>query len=468
MKTLITKIILPIVLLLSNQVNSQSIWLTIEDLETTTSTEEFDSMNEEFNLTIKKPLSNSRNPKLQKVYEFSCDCDVVDLYVAAHKIPNVKGIEYGPVYETLNEPNDYNTYQNMSTQLNSGWHLDMIWAQAAWDVTHGTTPVAVSDQNLFPNHEDIQGKLIHYDTTNTSSQGHGTAVSTLAAGNTNNNVGLSSIGYDSPLAFYRMNYNEVIAASQAGYRVINLSWSSGCDYSQYVQDAINEVYNNGTFIIAAAGNGSTCGGPTELVYPATYENVFAVSSVGYDDSHENVFNSNSTHQHNSSVDLVAPGYQVAITAAPNWILFGSGTSYASPIVTGTVGLIVSTFPTITNEEIEYILQSTATNIDDINPNYLGMLGSGRLNAGEAVKTALSLYLLSQTPNPVNPIGEEMIEEELVTQNTLSLEENKLTQNNSMIQDGVYDLNGKLVDLNKVGNGIYLIVENGLVIKKIWK
>ncbi len=58
-----------------------------------------------------------------------------------------------------------------------------------------------------------------------------------------------------------MNYNEVLDASYAGHRVINLSWSSGCSYNQYVQDIINEVYENGTFIVAAAGNGSTCGGP---------------------------------------------------------------------------------------------------------------------------------------------------------------------------------------------------------------
>ena len=79
------------------------------------------------------------------------------------------------------------------------------------------------------------------DPTNTSSTGHGTAVSINVAGNTNNSLGMSSIGWDLSLNFYRMNYNEVIAASYAGAKVINLSWTSGCTFNQYLQEAINEV-----------------------------------------------------------------------------------------------------------------------------------------------------------------------------------------------------------------------------------
>ena len=55
-----------------------------------------------------------------------------------------------------------------------------------------------------------------------------------------------------------MSYNEVLAASYAGLDIINLSWTSGCIYNQYAQDVVDEAYNNGSFILAAAGNGTTC------------------------------------------------------------------------------------------------------------------------------------------------------------------------------------------------------------------
>ena len=265
--TVITLGLLILTLILSNQAIAQSsVWAKVNDIQRTKNSLEFQTINQVMDIHINKPLSNSKQSHLQKVYEFSCDCDVVDLYVEMSKIPGLKGIEYGPVYENLNEPNDYSTFTNYNTnpQLESNWHLELISAQFAWGFTHGTTPIAISDQNIFSNHEDIQNKLIHYDTTNTSSSGHGTAVATLAAGSTNNGVGVASIGYDSEIAFYRMNYNDVLLASQHGHKVINLSWTSGCNYNQYIQDAINEVYNNGTFIVAAAGNGSTCGGSIEF------------------------------------------------------------------------------------------------------------------------------------------------------------------------------------------------------------
>ena len=207
--------------------------------------------------------------------------------------------------------------------VSSPWALDLIGAENAWNITTGDSNVviAISDQNYFENHEELIGKFVHYDHTNTASQGHGTAVATLAAGATNNTLGKSAIGYNSTLALYRMNYNEVLDASYAGAKVVNLSWTSGCSFNQYLQDAMNEVYNNGTFIVASAGNGSTCGGAENLVYPSAYDKVFAVTSIGENDNHERTIgNPYSTHQHNASVDLSAPGYDVPITAAPGWYL----------------------------------------------------------------------------------------------------------------------------------------------------
>ena len=382
--------------LLSFSQQDSKVWLTIENsnnFPTENASGALVSTDANFNAAIsllnitniQKALPSSRTASLTKVYEVSCDCDVVDLYtILTNKVSVVSKVEYAPVYQTLETPDDY------TLSVSSPWALDLIGAQNAWNITTGDANVviAVSDQNYFENHEELVGKVVHYDHTNTASQGHGTAVATLAAGATNNTLGKSAIGYNSSLALYRMNYNEVLDASYAGAKVVNLSWTSGCSFNQYLQDVMDEVYNNGTFIIASAGNGSTCGGAENVVYPAAYDKVFAVTSIGENDNHERTAgNPNSTHQHNASVDLSAPGYDVPITAAPGWYLTGSGTSYASPIVAGTVGLMIAANPCLTNIEIEYILKNTSIFIDDLNPAYAGLIGQGRLNAAAAVEMA---------------------------------------------------------------------------------
>ena len=497
--TLINIVLLLSSLAFSSYVSGQSsVWATAESIETVNQNEEFQYLQAHLGIEVTQPLSNSRQPHLQKVYEFSCQCDEVELYASMHKVSDVSGIEYGPKYETLNEPDDYSLFQNFNNNTTSSWHLDLIWAQAAWDVTHGTVPVAISDQNYFVNHEDLVGKVLHYDGTNTSSQGHGTAVATLAGGNTDNGQMISSIGYDTQLGLYRMNYNEVLQAAYDGYKVINMSWTSGCNYSQYLDDALHEVYGLGTFLVASAGNGSTCGGPTELVYPSAYDVVFSVSSVDHNDSHDNP-NGSTPHQYNSTVDLTAPGYDVPLTAAPGWSLFGSGTSYASPIVAGTAGLIMSAYPGITPNEVKDILQSTAVNIDAQNPNYIGMLGAGRLMAGEAVKTALAYYIQSQNTSPLDPITEPVVGIDLDVlsdgnnghgnddggfdpsnpgqgngngnngNGRPNVNGNNTTNHKSVnIVDGVYDMTGRKVTLEHSPSGMYLVIENGITIRKIMK
>lgn len=392
MKNLIRKNILLLLSLLStaNFAVSQNsnVWGSVDDLKKLESSTEYLAVAKTLNIKYQQALSNSRDAALLKVYEFSCDCDEVDLYIAINKVKEIKGVEYGPKYESLALPNDYTmTFDPM-------WSLDLINAEGAWDYTHGDTSinVAISDQNYFIGHEELIGKVMHYDASNTTSQTHGTAVACIAAGNTNNGIGLSSIGYDLKLGLYQMSYNDVIEASNAGARVINLSWTSGCQENQYLQGVINSVYDNGTFIVAAAGNGSTCGGPENLVYPAAYENVFSVTSIGANDNHEQTIGDpTSTHQHNSTVDLSAPGYNVPITAAPGWYLNGSGTSYAAPFVTGTVGLMLSVNPCLSNLEIETYLKQSSTDIDSLNPNCAGLIGAGRLNAARAVFMAQNNY-----------------------------------------------------------------------------
>lgn len=337
-------------------------------------------------------LPNSKSENLQNVYEVSFLGNELDVTNSLSKLPFIGLVENAPNYQVLYAPNDY------TLAFATNYALDLIHAQGAWDLSHGSDSVviAISDQNFYQHHEELEGKIVYYDSTNLTTATHGTAVAIVAAGNTDNGVGLSSIGFDSKLALYKMTFNELLVASYAGADVINVSWTSGCFYSQIAQDAINEAYNNGTFIVAAAGNGTTCGSADALVYPAAYANVFAVTSVGPTDNHERIINDpTSTHQHNLAVDLSAPGYDVAISAASTWYLNSSGTSFAAAYVSGTVGLMLSLNKCITNADIEMILKNSSQNIDALNPLYAGKIGEGRLDAQAA------LLLASLNANPMN-------------------------------------------------------------------
>ncbi|GEM_PF-294589 len=340
---------------------------------------------------VEQALPDSRKSALRKVYELHCDCDGQDLIAEIINSGNENLIdpELAPEYELLSSPNDY------TTSFTTDYALDLIDAQGAWDYTTGDTNIflGISDGNYYLNHEDLVSEYTTAGswTSSTFYYHHGTAVAITAAGATDNGVGKSSIGYDCRLHLRAMNYNDVLQLTYAGANVINLSWMSGCWYSNYVQMVIDEVYNNGTIVVAAAGNGNaSCGSSSNLVYPAACNNVIAVTSVGPTDNHEGVIGvPSSAHQHNSSVDICAPGYNVPLSIAPGNYLTGNGTSFAAPYVTGTIGLMLSLNPCLTFEEIEQILYTTAVDIYAQNPNYIGGLGAGRLDAKAALQMVMN-------------------------------------------------------------------------------
>ena len=410
MKTLVVALTLIMALpALAQKTKNKAVWLKIDDQKNLPSKvgKTYMSSDESLNAIILKNkvksveyvFPDSRNPELKKVVQFTCDCNAENLYSdLVNKTKSVRGVELAPEYETLATPNDY------STVFPNDYALNLIGAQAAWDITTGNSSVVigVSDQNFEVTHEELVGKVLFYDPTNTATKTHGTAVAINAAGKTNNGVGKSSIGYNSSLKLYRMNYNDALAASYAGARILNLSWTSGCTYNSYAQAAIDEIWNNNTFIVASAGNGTTCGGANNLVYPAAYNHVFAVTSIGPNDNHERTpGNASSTHQHNSSVDICAPGYDVAISAGPGWYLTNNGTSFAAPYVSGTAALMVAANPCLTNDQLEAILKESAVNIDALNPSYVGKLGAGRLNSAEAVLRASAMGRLEIMSNVIN-------------------------------------------------------------------
>ena len=132
---------------------------------------------------VSQALSHSRIPKLQAVYEFNCNCSSDELETTLRNFPNViSEIERAPVYKTLYTPNDYNAV------FSSNYALELIKAPQAWNLTQSNSSIiiGISDENLNPNHEELAGKIVHYDTHNQHETEHGTAVAIIAAGNTDN------------------------------------------------------------------------------------------------------------------------------------------------------------------------------------------------------------------------------------------------------------------------------------------
>lgn len=346
---------------------------------------------------------SSRNAELQQVYQLDCSCDDIDLLVAVAALKDVfVSPELGPHYESLNTPDDY--YLNFQND----YALNLIHAQNAWNYTQGSSSVviAISDSNYDFGHEELVGKVVYGDTNLTNSNtSHGTAVAITVAGRTNNSAGKSSIGYNSMLQLRGMSYNELLNATYSGAKVVNASWVSGCSFSTYGEQVVNEVFNNGTLIVASAGNGSTCNNASNLVYPASFANVVSVTSIGANDNHERVIgNSASTHQHNAMVDLSAPGYDVAISTGSNIYLTGTGSSYAAAYVSGAAALLLAVKPCLPVSDLVQILKSSADVIDTINPQYTGLIGTGRLNVEAAIQLALTYSTLEVEASVVRECG----------------------------------------------------------------
>ncbi|WPO81178.1 S8 family serine peptidase [Chryseobacterium sp. JJR-5R] len=373
--------------------------------------------------TFEKAFPTTRTPYLQNIYLLEAGKEGI-----AEELKNYAG--YFPLVEEtfrpglLYIPNDYNFPSGSSNPIKS---LELINVKEAWDYTHGDPnfKIGISDTPIRTTHEDLSGKVTSLTTTSMVPDFHGTAVSSQAAANTDNNRGIPGTGFNSSILFKYMNdgslMNTLLVLSQNGARVVNASWYNSCSYSAIDQLVIDEIHDNGTVIIVAAGNGGTCGGPDNYVYPASYNNVISVSTVGYfdvgytynnipyswqDRVEEIIGNPNTTHQHNDMVDLRAPGINVLGALADSDSSYGGawGTSIAAPQIAGVVALLFSVNSCLNPDEVETILKLTSANLDNIPENqpYVGKLGAGRIDAGKATKIAWQM-------NPANG-GEVLIKD----------------------------------------------------------
>mgnify|MGYP000126649165 CR=1 FL=1 len=233
---------------------------------------------------------------------------------------------------------------------------------------------------------------------------HGTHVAGLLSATTNNSTGIASVGFNCSIMSVKVStgeqsypyithgYEGILYAAKAGYNnnnitIINNSWG-GIGYNQYEQAVIDIVHDDyGAIIVAAAGNGDDFGlGTDEFAhYPSSYNHVISVCAMGSGN------NWNHWATYHESVDLASPGENIRSTRINNGYTSWTGSSMASPIAAGTIGLLRSYNMDWNNEMLETMILATADPIIyDVNPeSYLqGKLGRGRVEALMAVSTPL--------------------------------------------------------------------------------
>jgi serine protease len=242
--------------------------------------------------------------------------------------------------------------------------------------------VAVIDSGLEAAHVDVPCRSIDASDTNCKGisigvngepwnapqnrAGHGTHVFGTIGAIGGNNKGVTSMVPDSGGICYLTGrvfndagngqYTSVIFeaiewAIDEGADVINMSLGGGGP-SQTGQSLFNEAYNRGVISVAAAGND----GSTSKSYPASYERVISVAAVD-DDKQRASFS-----QSNNYVDISAAGVSVASTYLGGRYAYMSGTSMATPHVTGAIARIWSTCGMCSNDEVEQCLLSTAEDL----------------------------------------------------------------------------------------------------------
>ena len=180
------------------------------------------------------------------------------------------------------------------------------------------------------------------------------------------------------------------------------SWGGG-GYSQALHSAIIRAAKAGILFVAAAGN-SNLNNDSSPHYPsnyntsvgtatesaASYDAVISVASITSTGAKSGFSNFGAT-----TVDLAAPGSAIWSTTPNNTYSSFSGTSMATPHVSGAVALYKSVFPSATASDIRTAILGAALPT----PSMAGItVTGGRLNAGDIGLSVPAAFVKS---NPVN-------------------------------------------------------------------
>lgn len=302
-------------------------------------------------------------------------------------------------------PNDPDFYQQYA--------LQNISATTAWNHARGNNNVVVGiiDTGIEGTHPDLFDNLwvnpnpneygyindIHgYNFvagkggTPTDENGHGTHVSGIIGAKGNNGIGVTGINWNVSLAWLGAGIGSSRSLSTSAIiealnyanlhdiLITNNSWGSYF-YSETLKDAIKNY--RGLFV-AAAGNDEFDTDSTPH-YPASYDlpNIISVASTDKSDTLSSFSNYGL-----KSVDLAAPGSDIYSTYTDASYTKLSGTSMATPYVTGVAALLKSEYPNLSTAQIKAAILNGVDKLPQLNGK---VATSGRLNAYKALQSVQS-------------------------------------------------------------------------------
>ena len=305
--------------------------------------------------------------------------------------PGVKFVERDiPVYAL-----DVPAYVPDDRRYAEQWGPGGIGADYAWSIERGESSViiAVIDTGVDYTHPDMGNYItggydwINNDDDPMDDHGHGTHCAGIAAAVSNNAQGVAGISQSGIMAEKVLDFGgsgtssitaaAIRHAADNGADVISMSLGAA-EPSRIVEEACRYAWEKGCILVAASGNG----GANLINYPAAYDIVIAVGSVGKTGLRSPFSN------YGTNLELVAPGESILSTTPGNTYGLRSGTSMACPHVAGVAALLLSRYPGMSNLEVRKRLTETA---DDLgSPGKDPQYGYGLVNVfaalggGEAV------------------------------------------------------------------------------------
>jgi subtilisin family serine protease len=285
------------------------------------------------------------------------------------------------------------------------WGLGDIEAPVAWDVTTGSpqVTVAVVDTGIDAAHPDLAANtvpgwdFVDGDAQPQDGNGHGTHVAGTIAARGNDGFGVTGVGWTTRVMALRVLDNsgegfvsDAVSAygfaASHGARVLNASLG-GPSFSRAERDAIAAAPN--TLFVVAAGN-DTQDNDTIPDYPCDYDlaNIVCVAASDSDGALGWFSNYGAT-----TVDLAAPGVGVLSTWPGARFAWRSGTSMATPHVSGAAALLLARNPTLDVAGLRSLLLSSVTKLGGL---------AGSVVTGGKLDLAAAIAATPAPPPPAPP------------------------------------------------------------------